>query len=123
LAVIVLSAIGFVFNLIAFQNTKNDDFEFDTDTIYVQLLFFYMAYIYIFVFVLIDFIFCIQFILLLFKIKNENQSLQIEKKSSESLFRFISAQDQKNYILEAINDNPDLPKYLFYQKKSIPNQL
>jgi len=76
-----------------------------------------------FIIFLVIFIFSIQFVILLIKIKNGNQSLKIEKKSSEYLFKFKSSSNQTNYILEAINDKPNLHKYLFYQKKIDPDPI
>ena len=122
-AVIVLSIIGFVFNILGFTNYSDEDFEFENDTIYTQLMIFYLFYIYIIIFALIEFIYSIQFLFLINKIKNENQSLETVKKSSENLFKYISLLEKQNWILEAINDNPDLPKYLFYQKKIDPNPM
>ena len=50
------------------------------------------------------------------KIKNENQRLETEKKTSEDIFKYLALSNQ-NMILEAVNNNPELPKHLFYQGK------
>ena len=124
--VLVLSIIGFVFNFLGSTRDSEEeesDIEFENDTIFAQLIFFAIMYMYVFIFALIEFIFSILFLFLLNKIKNENQRLETEKKSSENIFKFLSLKDQQNWILEAINDNPDLPKYLFYQKKLTQNPM
>jgi hypothetical protein len=118
IGVLVICVLGVVFSILAFSNDRNqEDIKFNNDTIFTQLIISYIIYITVLIFSLIEFIFNIQIFLLLNKIKNENQRLEIEKKSSENLFKFTSLKEQKNLILEAINDNPELPKYLFYQKK------
>ncbi len=123
-AVLVLSIIGYIYNFFGFTKySEEEDFEFENNIIFTQLIFYFMIYIYVFIFALIELIYSVQFIFLFNKIKNENQRLETEKKSSENLFKFISLINQQNWILEAINDNPDLPKYLFYQKKKDTNPM
>jgi hypothetical protein len=119
IGVLVLSCIGCVYNILALSgdSEKEEEIKFQNDTIFAQLMISYFIYIPAFIFSLSVFIYNIQIIFLLNKIKNENQRLEIEKKSSENEFKFTSLKEQKNWILEAINENPELPKFLFYQKK------
>jgi hypothetical protein len=50
------------------------------------------------------------------RIKRENQKLSIENKTSEDAFKYITFENTF-WILEAVNNNNNLPKHLFYTRK------
>ena len=71
---------------------------------------------------IIGFIFCLKLISPLKKIKSERHKLEeTEQKSKEDEFKYKSLSNQ-NWILQADNINPNLPKNLFYERK-VNNQL
>ena len=117
LAVVILCIIGAVFNFLGLlAYSSREEFEFEIDTIFFKLLIHFIFYVYVFIFSLPEFIYSILMIISLNKIKNENQRLETEKKTSEDIFKYMALSNQ-NMILEAVNNNPELPKHLFYQRK------
>ena len=122
LASLVLSGIGGAFTLVSyFGFNKIKYLEFGDDgTLYVEYIIKIVFFFYLALLDLFGFIMCLQLISPLNKIKNETQKLETEKKPSEDIFKYMSL-DNKGWILEAVNTNPNLPKHLFYERKDNPN--
>ena len=119
----VLSIIGFIYNLLGFYcYVSKNDIQFETETILIKLMLRYSFYFYIFIFSLVSFIISIGLITSINNIKAGNLKLETENKTSEDLFKYISL-DNENLILEAVNNNNNLPKHLFYAKKINPNPI
>ena len=127
LAVFVLVIIGEVLNVLNIMNLpkeNNDGLEIlELSNIFITLLFVKnnAAYILIFLFSFVSFIYSIKLASSLNKIKKESLILEGEKKISEDEFKYTSL-DNKNWFLEAVNNN-NLPKHLFYQKKENLNNI
>lgn len=122
LAFAVLSIIGGIFNYLGFSAyMKVEIIEVDDKTL-CSMYFFKNNTIFVLIFLVSvgSFIYSIKLVSSLNRVKNESQRLIIEKKNSEDEFKYISLNGQ-SFILEAVNNNKDLPKHLFYQKNENPN--
>ena len=122
-AIVVFCIIGCICNFLGFLGLSGDDYiKFNSDMTYLQFIFRYSFYFFVFIFSLIEFIFNIRLISALYKNKNENQRLEIEKKHSEDKYKYVDLQNN-NWALKVINNNPNLPKHLIYQKKYVNYQI
>ena len=124
LAVGVLAVIGGVYDILGFlAYSKIKIIKFDD-----HYILFMNTYKNIFIFVIIFLVSAISFFIsikmvpIFNKVKNENQRLVIEHKNSEDEFKYISLNGE-NFVLEAENNNQDLPKHLFYQKNDNQNPI
>ena len=120
----VLAIMGWIYNILGFSAyLKIEIIKFDDS--FISNIHLYKN-VFIFAFILSGsvglFIYNIKLVSPLNKIKNESQRLIIEKKNSEDEFKYISLNGQ-SFILEAVNNNNDLPKHLFYQKNENPNPV
>ena len=120
LVAVVLSVVGFIYNLFSFLAASSNDFKFKENFFYFKFIMMYMFYAYIFIFSMSLFGHSLTFFSPFYRVKRENQKLSIENKTSEDIFKYESF-EHMFWTLEVINNNPNLPKHLFYIKKITEN--